>query len=266
MPAHLAELLRVLDRHDAMFGPRDVLDTVRRELGYIAAHREVARGERRAAIMRAEADWTEFAAFLSNDASDWRRRDDLTNRALRLAEEVGYADMMALARMRQSQWAIQEHDARRAIVFADAALAVRGMSAQTRGRCLLRAAHGHALANDATACERSLASAFELADDSVSAPGSVTPGAVRANEARCWMWMQPLKAIGLYDSALREWPRDQMRDGGLHQARLALACAHAGELDRARAEGRKAFAIAGTTKSAVANAELQRLSAVLRAA
>jgi hypothetical protein len=44
--------------------------------------------------------------------------------------------------------------------------------------------------------------------------------------------------------ALHEWPRDEVRDRGLHQARLAPACAQSGELDRAKAEGANAFAIA----------------------
>lgn len=69
----------------------------------------------------------------------------------------------------------------------------------------------------------------------------------------------------MYEDALREWPRNRTRDGGLHQARLALACAAAGEHDRATAEGRKALAIARTTKSSVAARELRRLGAALAA-
>jgi hypothetical protein len=45
--------------------------------------------------------------------------------------------------------------------------------------------------------------------------------------------------------------------------RAANACADAGELDRARVEGRKAFAIARTTRSTVAARELKRLAASL---
>jgi hypothetical protein len=63
----------------------------------------------------------------------------------------------------------------------------------------------------------------------------------------------------MYESALREWPRDRARDGGLHQARLALACAVAGQHDRVTVEGRKALAIARTTKSSIAARELEHL-------
>ena len=77
--------------------------------------------------------------------------------------------------------------------------------------------------------------------------------------------MRPRKAIALYEGVLREWPRDLTRDRGVHQARLALACAAAGERDRAEAEGRKALAIARATKSATATRELKRLGKILDA-
>jgi transcriptional regulator with XRE-family HTH domain len=259
LPAHWGRLLGVLRQHDAMHGPRDVLDTVQYELRLIAEHRRVARGAFRTELLRIEARWTEFAAWLSNDAGDWQQRDAWTERALQLGVAAEDQDIVALARMRQGQWAVQRLDARRAVAFAEDALRTPGMSTHTRARCALRAAHGHALANDSVSCERRLSDASEAADALASAPGAVTPSNVRANEARCWGWMKPQKAVLLYDEALREWPRDQMRDGGLHQARLALACAAAGEHDRAKAEGRRALAIARTTKSSVAARELTRL-------
>jgi hypothetical protein len=251
--------LAVLRQHDAMHGPRDVLDTIRHELRLIAEHRRVARGDLRTELLRVEARWTEFAAWLSNDAGDRQQRDSFTERALQLGLAADEPDIVASARMRQGQWAVQQLDARQAIAFATDALRTPGTSAQTRARCALRAAHGHALANDTASCERLLADASAAADAHATAPGAVTPSNVRANAARCWGWMKPQKAVLLYDDALREWPRDQMRDGGLHQARLALACAAAGEHDRAKAEGRKALAIARTTKSSVAARELTRL-------
>jgi hypothetical protein len=248
-----------------------VLDTVQRELRRIAACREVVRGELRTELMRVEASWAGFAMWLSNDTGDVRSRDAWTNRALRLAEEAHYSDMAAFVRSQQSQWAAEELDARRATEFAEDALRIPGTSAQTRALCASWAARGSALTRDASACERRLHDASGLADAADSpAPswaGDVRIGHVylRATEARCWPWMQPRKAIPLYESILRTWPHDRMRTGGLHQARLALACAAAGEHDRARAEGRKALAIARSTKSAMVMRELRRLGDVLSA-
>jgi hypothetical protein len=265
LAAHWTRLLAVLDEHDAMYGPCEVLAAVRHELRLIAEHRRAARGALRIELLRVEARWTEFAAFLSNDTGDSRHRDAWTERALQLGVAAGDQDIVALARMRQGQWAIQRLDARQAVAFAEDALRIPGTSAQTRARCALRAAQGHALANDAASCERLLADASKAADTLATAPGAVTPSNVRANEARCWGWMKPRRAIPLYEAVMREWPRNQMRDGGLHQARLALACAATGEHDRAKAEGRKALAIARTTKSSVAARELTRLRDALAA-
>jgi tetratricopeptide (TPR) repeat protein len=247
-----------------------LLGIVRRELRRIAEHRKVARGELRSELLRTEACWTAFAAFLSNDAGDVRSRDAWTDRARWLAEEADDPDMAALARMRRSQWAAQELDAPRAVAFANAALRTPAASTQTRALCEMRHAHAHAIAGDAASCERSLAAAYELAEDATSPGrpwgGRVTPVLVRGAEARCWLVLEPRKAIPLYERALQEWPRERVRDGGLHQARLALACAATGEHDRARAEGRKALAIARSTKSSVAARELRRLRETLAAA
>jgi hypothetical protein len=95
--------------------------------------------------------------------------------------------------------------------------------------------------------------------------GAATPALARGIEARCWSRLEPRKAIPLYERALRDWPRDCVRDGGLHQVHLAAACAAAGELDPSKAEGRKALAIA-RTKSAMAARELRQLRATLAAA
>jgi hypothetical protein len=75
----------------------------------------------------------------------------------------------------------------------------------------------------------------------------------------------PARGVALYDSILRDWPRGRTRDGDLYLARLAQACADAGEPDRARAEGRKALAIVRSTRSTVAARELKQLSATLAA-
>jgi hypothetical protein len=78
--------------------------------------------------------------------------------------------------------------------------------------------------------------------------------------------MAPAKAIGLYEDALRDWPPAEVQHGGIERARLALACALAGERDRAEAEGAKALVIYKQTRSATAARELKQLGAVLQAA
>jgi len=271
LPEHWSNLLGLLGRLDMLRGPQDVLAAVRRELRLIAEHRAVARGDLRVALMRVEARWSDLAAWLSEDTGKTHDRDAWTERAGRLAQEANDLELVAFWRARQGEWAAMARDPR-AGVLAEAALRVPGVSAQTRAWSARQAALGHALAGDAAACERRLHDAYGFLDHAGSPvpPWAhefrVTRSGTRATEACCWLAMAPAKAIGHYEDALRDWPRDEVRDRGLHQARLALACAQSGELDRAKAEGATAFAIAKQTRSASSTRELRRLGAALAAA
>jgi transcriptional regulator with XRE-family HTH domain len=264
--AHWMKLLHLLGRHDAMCGPHSVLETARHELGLIAEHRHVAAGDVRSQLLCVEARWSAFASALSDDAGDWHRRDSWADRSLRLAREAGYHDMVAYVLMRQSQW---NSDAQRATAFAEAAAHTRGTSERMRGLCALKEARGHALAMDAASCQRSLADAYALLDEHASSDHATpwddlgsrdsTAPYVLADEARCWLWLRPRKAIEMFDDVLRLWPPDRTRGRGIHQAHLAFACAAADEPDRAAAEGLKALDIAQATKSDVTVRELRRL-------
>jgi hypothetical protein len=266
---HWMRLMQVLYRHDAMFGPQDMVAPVRHELGLIAAHRDVARGDVRTALLRVESRWALFASWLGHDTGDNRARDHWAERALALAQEAGYQDMVAWVLLRQSQWATTREETRLAIALAEAAARTPGTSTRMRGLCELRKAHGHAFASDAASCERSLAIAYGglldrtqiTADDPCDELGSqdLTAPYVLAAEARCWLRLRPSKAIGMLEDTLRVWPRDRARGHGVHRARLALACVAADEPDRAATEGLKALDVARATRSDVTLRELKRL-------
>jgi transcriptional regulator with XRE-family HTH domain len=267
---HWMDLMGLLYRHDAMFGSHDVLAPVRHELDLITAHRRLARGELRNQLLRVESRWALFASWLGHDTGDLRARDYWADRALRLAQESGYHDMVAWVLLRRSQWAATRDDPRRAITLADAAGRTPATSTRIRALCALRIAHAHALANDAGSCERSLADAragllnradIAADDDPCDDLGrrDVTAPYVLAAEARCWLGLRPRTAIAMFEEVLRIWPRDRTRGHGVHRARLALACAAANEPERAAAEGVKALDIAQSTKSDVTVRELKRL-------
>ena len=266
LPAHWTALLGVLGQQDALYGSHAVLDVVRRELRLIAEHRGAARGELHTQLMHVEARWTVYAGWLCEDTGNRRERVALLQRALRLAREADHPDLTAWVRARQAQWSDPSH----AVRFGEAGLRTPRAGAHTRALCAVRAAHGHARTGDADAAERLIAKAQALLTQaSPPPPSAALPSAehlVRAWEARCWSVLRPPRGVALWDRALRDWPRDQVRDDGLYRARLALACASAGELDRARAEGRRALATAKQTRSATAARELKQLGAVLTAA
>jgi transcriptional regulator with XRE-family HTH domain len=266
LPGHLKSLLAILGAHDAAYGPRDVLGTVRRELQVIARDREVARGDLRTDLMRVEARWTIYAAWLCEDTADSRGRVALLDRAVQMAREADHPDLMAWARARQAQWT----DPPRAIRLAEAALRTPRAGAHTRALCAVRAAYAHARIADADTTARLLAEAHELAVQQSASPPlpADTPLSgflVRCWEARCWALLEPAEGVALYDSLLRDWPHAVgRRDRSLYQARLAIACAASRQLDRARAEGRKALMTARATQSATAARELRQLHDLLR--
>ncbi len=266
LPAHWTSLLNLLGQHQMMLGHHAVQEVVRRELRVIAEHRQAARGELRVALMRVEACWSEFGAWLAHDSGDQRSRDRLLERALHLAREADYPDMHAWARARQAQ----DADAPRALRLAEAGMRTPRASAHTRAMCATRAAHAHARIGDAQATERSIAEAERLAaTDSPPLPpphSGMTGLLVRRWDANCWAVLKPSRAIGMYDDILRAQPRDWTGARGLYLAYLANACADAGELQRGRDEGAKALAITRRTRSATAARELHRLRATLAAA
>jgi hypothetical protein len=267
--SHWMKLLRLLGQHDAMFGPHDVLGTVRSQLGLIAEHRSVARGELRAQLLRVESRWAWLASWVSNDAGDWHRRDSWADRCAQLARAAEDADMIAWARLWQSRWAAMGHDARRAISLADEAGRTPGATNKIRGLCAVKEAHGHALADDHASCERMLTYAHGLLDRSAQSEhvmsedmGRCDDSAalyVAADEARCWLVLRPQRAVTMIEDALRAWPRERTRGLGVQQARLAHAWASADQPERAAAEGMKALDMAQATRSDLIVRELRRL-------
>jgi Helix-turn-helix domain len=271
--AHWIKLLRVLDHHDANCGPHDALDTVCREIDLIARHRQIASGALQQQLLCVESRWAQFASWLSNDAGDAHRRDAWADQALRLAEAAGYSEMVAYVLMRQSRWAVEDQNARRAKTFAEAARGVSHATPQVRALAALRKAQGHALAGDHVACEHSITDTYELLDgaDAPQSPWDqltrleTTRPFVMAEDARCWLWLRPRKAITMYEEVLRLWPSDRGRSRGVQQACLALACAAADEPERAATEGLRALQHAQTTRSNMTVRALRQLDRRLAA-
>jgi transcriptional regulator with XRE-family HTH domain len=272
--SHWTRLLRVLGRHDAMFGPHEVLGAVRHELGLIAEHREIARGELRTQLLSVEAHWSDFAGWLSNDTGDPAHRDYWSDRALRLAREAGDCDLVAWVLLRRSRRAVQEQDASGAVACAEAARRIRGASERIQALCALKEAQGHALMGDASSCERSLADAHALLGsrgvtaelgEPLGGQEDATAPYVLAAEARCWLWLRPAAARAMLEQVVGLLPHDRTRSRAIQQARLAQACAAAGQPDRAAAEGIEALDIARSTRSDLTLRELRRLDRQLAA-
>ena len=91
--SHRMKLLRVLGQHGAVFGPHDVLDTVRPEIDMIAQHRQLGRRELRTQLLGVESRWAWLASWPCNDAGNWQRRDfwasgPAARRAIRMIDDA----------------------------------------------------------------------------------------------------------------------------------------------------------------------------------
>lgn len=217
-------------------------------------------------------------AWLHDDAGNPAAAQAM-DRARTLAMEADDRLMLAYVLMRQSERASRRGDAREAIGLAQAAQRQHGLTAHVRALSALHEALGHALAGDASSCQDRLEAAHDLVaaqphDDGAIDPGFdglgrhyATPTTILANEARCWLWLgEPRRAVDAAEAALASWPAIRRRGSGLQRARLAVACADAGEPDRAAREGLHALRIARATRSQRAMEELHRLDARLAAA
>ncbi|MGH2941949.1 MAG: helix-turn-helix domain-containing protein [Solirubrobacteraceae bacterium] len=264
---HCTSLLAIFGAHDAAHGPRAVLPVAQRQLQMLTTQRETARGDLRTEVMRIEARWAVHVAWLCEDTGDRRGRAALLEHALQLAREADAPDLVAWVRARQAQWT----DPFNAIRLAEAGLRTPRASAHTRALCGVRAALAHARIGDRDTTARLLADAHMLVGQEsppppLAADTSLSGFLVRCWEARCQAVLEPATGMALYDEVLRDWPPAiGRRDRGLYQARLAIAYATAGELDRARAEGRTALAIARATNSTTIARELRQLHDLLRA-
>jgi transcriptional regulator with XRE-family HTH domain len=266
---HWLEFKGVLTDHDQMFGPHHVLAIATRGLGIIGPHRQAARGNLRTDLMRVEARWEMLAAWLYDDAGNPGAAASM-ERARVLAREADDQLMIAYVRVRQSERASRFGKAQVAIALAQAAQREARVTPHVRALSALHEALGHALTGETAACQRCLGRAHELVgrqhngeiDSGFEGLGRhyATRTTVLAGEARCWLWLgQPRRAVDSAQRALARWPALRRRGRGLQRAGLAVACAAAGEPDRAAHEGLRALAVARATGSDRAMQELFRL-------
>jgi hypothetical protein len=266
---HWLELKGVLTDHDQLFGPHQVLVIAQRGLGIIGRQRQASRGYLRTELMRVESRWEMLAAWLYDDAGDPAVSASM-ERARTLASAADDSLMVAYVLVRQSERASRSGKSREAIALAQAAWREYGVTPHVRALSALHEALGHARAGEMSACQVDLETAHELVgqqhdavvDSSFEGLGRhyATRTTVLAGEARCWLWLgQPRKAVDAAERALARWPAIRRRGRGLQLAGFAVACAAAGEPDRAAREGLRALTVARATRSNRSMRELRRL-------
>lgn len=218
-----------------------------------------------------QVQFAEFAAWLHQDKGEHGHAQYWTDRALEWSHIAGDAGLTTSVLARKSQLAGDMQDALTAVQVAEAAAAIAPQGTRLAAVAATYAAHGHALAHDATASARSYDQAHKMLEAGDS--GSVSAWGAWLDES--YIEVQRAHSLAVlgdfasssqgYERAIVELPDGYPRDRGVYLARAALA--HAGQQDFGLAAGlgMQALAIHRTTRSGRIASGLGQLNNVLAA-
>lgn len=260
----LRQLRVLLIGQDNLAGPGAVLPAVRKYVGLIHHLRQKTDGADRRALLRVQADYAEFAGWLSQDLGDFREAKGWTSRALEWAHAVGDSEMVSYVLARSSQLAGDMTDSMTAIDLG--AAAERSAKAHSRLKAVgaTQCAYGYALAGNKLAFEQTINNAVTYLVDSENADSPWAPwldrGYIDVQAGRCHAHLgQYANATAAYQSALDALPVQYRRDRGVYLARQARAQIGTGAVEHAAALGIQAVDIAMSTGSRRIIVELARL-------
>uniref|UniRef100_UPI001BD07271 helix-turn-helix domain-containing protein n=1 Tax=Rhizomonospora bruguierae TaxID=1581705 RepID=UPI001BD07271 len=150
------DLLGVLANRIDTCGRAGLRRPVEGQLRLISTARRSTAGDHRRRLLVTEARWTEFLSWVAANGRTPARAHPLLTRAHKLAVEAEAQPLAAYMLMRQSQQALDDGDATRAVGLARQARQLCPLPSRTLALCLVREAEGHALADEADACRDSI--------------------------------------------------------------------------------------------------------------
>jgi tetratricopeptide (TPR) repeat protein len=267
---HLRDFRKVLSDSDNLFGPGRIIPIVREQIKVIQQLRYGLNGASGRDLLCLQAQYAETLAWLCQDCADFRGAQYWLDRALEWSHMAGDQQWTAFTLARKSQLAGDMHDPIGAIDLAEAAVRLASKGTKIRAAGAAYKAHGHALADDAVSCLRTLDEAHEIAaakDDDPAAPWVpwLSTGYVEIQRARCLTTLgDHQQAAQLFRDAIADIPPSLRRDRGVYIAREAMAHANANDPEQAADAGMRALAIAQITHSGRITTELRRLDTALR--
>lgn len=213
----------------------------------------------------------EYAGWLAQESGDPRGARWWTDMAVRLAAPgiPDTADMTAHALVRRALIALYAEDGAATVELARRARHDPAAGARVRGLAALREAQGHALAGRASACERALECGGLLLRDAPPADGSLALGSTTVDTVamtRGWCLHdlgRPEAAADVLEPQLSRIPPHAHRSRARYGARLALAHATTGELDRACEITERVLGAAIGVDSATIRTDLAKLARAL---
>lgn len=224
----------------------------------------------RGEALRLAARFAEYTGWMAQEAGNDPAARWWTGQAARLAKAGGDHEMAAYALLRQAELALCQGDSMSTVALAHAA-ATRASGRRTRELAAQREAQGHALMGNESECRRALERGAELADDvGPEGDGSPSLGSTHLPDLTAFITAWCLRELGETEEAVALLDAGQdtiaphaVRARGRNGARLALALADAGEIERACAVAESVAQDVMTTDSATIRAELRQLRSSL---
>ncbi|AVT34360.1 transcriptional regulator [Plantactinospora sp. BC1] len=230
-----------------------------------------ARGETRVAALRLAARFAEYTGWMAQEQGDEGAAWWWTQRAVDLATSGGDHELPTYALVRRAELALYRDDSRSVVALAEQA-EQRASSSRVAAFAAQRAAQGYALAGDDRACRQALDRAATLmthAAGETSAEPALGSLTMRDPVAFTTGWClfdlgRPAESAEILGAELDRLPATMHRTRSRYGARLALALANSGELERACEVLRSVLEQASTVDSATVRHDLRHLSRTLR--
>ncbi|MEU5671111.1 helix-turn-helix domain-containing protein [Micromonospora sp. NPDC047762] len=222
-----------------------------------------SRGE----ALRLASRFAEYTGWMAQEKGDETAALWWTAHAIRLATAGGDPELESYGLVRRAELALYRGDP-----IATKALAreaqTRSRSARIRSFAAQREAQGHAIVGDERACHRALerAAEFMRAGHAEAADGPTLGSATMTDPiafVTAWCLQdlgRPLEAAEILDRELGSIAPDAHRTRARYGARLALAAATVGQVERACEVLRPVLDRAGTIDSATVRHDLRRLN------
>lgn len=266
---HFRQMRQVLIDSDNMFGPRQVIPTVREQVNLMQRLRHGTRGADQRDLMLMQTQFAEFCSWLYQDAGDHQAAQYWTDRALEWSYIARDHELTVFILARKAQLAGDMRQGNEAVDVAEAALSMAPAGSRLAAVAATFAAHGYSLDGNRDETMRAYDQARSLLHAVEPTRPTLWGGwldepyiAVHQAHSLSVLGDYPAAANG-FQTAIDALPPSYKRDRGVYLARSAVANAGGHEAERAASLGLSALTVATETGSERIMKELVYLRDIL---
>jgi len=222
---------------DHQTGARSALGAASAVCRSVLAAADRSRGGDRDQCLRLAARYAELVGWFHQDLGSLAKAQQWTAKSLDLADAVDAKEMIPYVLMRRSVIAAELGRADETLLLAESAIRKAAGRGTERALALRQVAAAHAMKGDMSAFQAAVNSSIDAitpTGDRFELAPYCTAAYLRSEAGSAALVLGNAKlAIDYLELAVNEWPSGQQRDRAICVARLALAHARRGDLDRA---------------------------------